>query len=146
MVDQFGGDLDLAELWAEGPALLVLLPAAFSPHCTSEVGALVAAEDRLRTLGVQPAVVSCDPVPALRAWGEALGVAFPLLSDFWPHGAVARALDAFDAHRGVATRRSLLVVDGSPRWSACGGPDDVRDLGAHLDEIERVLRDPVVGR
>ena len=36
--------------------------------------------------------ISADTVPSLKAWAEKLGgVPFPLLSDYWPHGAVGKA-------------------------------------------------------
>ena len=63
----------------------------------------------------------------LRAWAEREGYPFDLLSDFWPHGALAAACEAFDPATGDARRVSLWadadgrVVDrvsspaGSPR-------------------------------
>ncbi len=47
---------------------------------------------------------------SLRAFADADGLNFPLLSDFWPHGEVARAYDVFDEERGCP-RRSSYVVD-----------------------------------
>ena len=131
--DQHGEPLRLAELWAEGPALLVLVPAAFSTHCTAELGALAASVGAFDDAGVQVAALSCDPVPALRAWSEAGDYPFPLLSDFWPHGAVSRALGAFDEELGVARRLSLLVdSSGTARWSLRHPHDRARTLPEHL--------------
>ncbi|GMA84751.1 hypothetical protein GCM10025868_00010 [Angustibacter aerolatus] len=69
--------------------LLVFFPFAFSGICTTEACAF---RDDLSTYqndDVQVLAISCDPVTALRAWSEAQGYEFPLLSDFWPHGAVS---------------------------------------------------------
>ncbi|WP_432488146.1 redoxin domain-containing protein [Kineococcus sp. SYSU DK018] len=131
MRDQHGEPLRLAELWSEGPALLVLVPAAFSTHCTAELGALAYDVDRFDDAGVQLAALSCDPVPALRAWGEDRLYPFPLLSDFWPHGAVSRALGAFDEELGVSERLSLLVRDGRVVWTLRSPVHAPRSLAAH---------------
>ena len=136
VADQHGDRLPLQELWGQGPALLVLVPAAFSTHCTAELGALAFDVERFDDAGVQVAALSCDPVPALRAWGEDRGYPFPLLSDFWPHGHVARSLDAFDEDLGTAQRLSLLVVDGAVRWELRGERGRARSLRAHLEALE----------
>jgi alkyl hydroperoxide reductase subunit AhpC len=55
--------------------------------------------------------ISCDPVASLAAWAEQLGgVAYPLCSDFWPHGAVSRAYGVFNEDLGRADR-AIIVVD-----------------------------------
>lgn len=55
--------------------------------------------------------LSCDAVYSLKAWVEQLGgLPYPLLSDFWPHGAVSRAYGVFNEEIGRA-ERSIIVVD-----------------------------------
>ncbi|WP_432491410.1 redoxin domain-containing protein [Kineococcus auxinigenes] len=134
--DQHGEPLRLSELWSEGPALIVLVPAAFSTHCTAELGALAGDVDRFDDAGVQLAALSCDPVPALRAWGEDRRYPFPLLSDFWPHGAVSRAVGAFDEELGVSERLSLLVRDGRVLWDLHGDGRAPRPHSAHCQALE----------
>ncbi len=96
------------------PQLVVFLPFAFSRVCTGELQALAAEP----LSGVDVVAVTCDPPPALRAWGEQEGVGFALLSDFWPHGAAARAFGVFDEAAGFATRGSFLLdEDGAVAWS-----------------------------
>lgn len=52
-------------------------------------------------------------MPALKAWSESLGdIPFPLLSDFWPHGAIGQAYGVFNSERGMDAR-SVFLVDGS---------------------------------
>ncbi len=82
--------------------------------------------------------ISIDHVPCLKAWAESLdGVSFPLLSDFWPHGAVARDYGAFREHEG-RSERALFVVDkeGQIRYV------DVHDIDEQPDneEVFKVLR------
>jgi alkyl hydroperoxide reductase subunit AhpC len=55
--------------------------------------------------------ISADPAPSLKGWAEKLGgVPFPLLSDYWPHGAVGKAYGIFNEERGM-DKRAAYVVD-----------------------------------
>ena len=55
--------------------------------------------------------ISADTVPSLKAWAEKLGgVPFPLLSDYWPHGAVGKAYGIFNEERGM-DKRAAYVLD-----------------------------------
>ncbi len=66
---------------------------------------------------------------ALRAFADQQGFTFPMLSDFWPHGAVASAYGVFSEEVGIALRGSFLVDrDGVVRWSVVNGIPDARDL------------------
>ena len=54
--------------------------------------------------------ISADPTPSLKAWAEQLGgLPFPLLSDYWPHGAVGKAYGVFNEERGMDARSVFLV-------------------------------------
>jgi peroxiredoxin len=47
----------------------------------------------------------------LKGWADFLGgVPFPLLSDFWPHGAVGKAFGIFNEERGI-DKRAAYVID-----------------------------------
>ncbi|MDZ5078321.1 redoxin domain-containing protein [Nesterenkonia sp. HG001] len=108
-----GEDLSLEQL-AGAPALVMFYPFAFSRVCGSELAALHAARGDLAELGARAVAISCDAVHALRAYAEHLApteaeLGFDLLSDFWPHGAVARGCGAFDEARGAPTRTSYIL-------------------------------------
>ncbi len=50
-------------------------------------------------------------MPSLKAWAEHLGgVPFPLMSDYWPHGAVGQAFGIFNDERGM-DKRAAYVID-----------------------------------
>lgn len=96
------------------PQLVVFLPFAFSRVCGGELGDLVTSP----VDGADVVVITCDPVFTLRAWGEQEGVPFPLLSDFWPHGAAARAFGVLNEETGAPTRGTFLLDDdGVIAWS-----------------------------
>jgi peroxiredoxin len=113
-----GETVTLDGLLRGGPVLLVFVPFAFSRTCTGELGELTAGLPELTAAGVRPVAISCDPMFALRAWAEQDGYPFDLLSDFWPHGAAARAYGVLDEEAGYALRGSVLVgADGVVRWT-----------------------------
>ena len=67
-------------------------------------------------------------MPSLHAWAEQQGYQFPLLSDFWPHGAVARSYGVFHEQAGMAVRGTFLVDrDGVVRFAEVNGPGEARD-------------------
>jgi mycoredoxin-dependent peroxiredoxin len=114
------------------PVAVVFYPFAFSRTCTAELCELRDSIEDFETAGVRLLAISCDPVFSLRAWGEQEGFGFDLLSDFWPHGAAARAFGVFDDESGMAVRGSFLVdADGIVRWSLVNPRGQARDLGAY---------------
>ena len=134
--DQHGADVSLSSFRDEQSVLVVFYPFAFSGICTGELREIRDDLGAFQNDAVQVVAVSCDPVYALRAWAEDQGFAFPLLSDFWPHGAAASAYGVFDAERGMAVRGSFLVdTEGVVRWSVVNGPGQARDLTAYREAL-----------
>ena len=104
----------LASFRGERPVLVVFYPFTFSGICTDELCGVrddyAAFEDK----GVQVLAISCNARHAQGAWKEQQGYQFPVLTDFWPHGATAQAYDVFNDTLGCAYRYSFLVgTDGT---------------------------------
>lgn len=116
--------------------VVVFYPWAFTRVCAGELAAI---RDRLSALQnehVQVLAVSCDAVGSLRAFAEQERLDYPLLSDFWPHGAVARAYGVFREDVGVALRGTFVVDrDGVVRWRLVHPIAEARDV----TEYEKVL-------
>jgi peroxiredoxin (alkyl hydroperoxide reductase subunit C) len=130
--DQHGAPTSLSSVRGDRAALVVFYPFAFSGICTGELTGLRDDLDSFQNERVQLLAVSCDPVFALRAWSDEQGFGFPLLSDFWPHGAVASAYGVFDETLGRADRGTFLVDQaGVVRWSVLNHPGQARDLDAY---------------
>ncbi len=134
--DQHGATVTLSSYRGEKAVVVMFYPFAFSGVCTGE---LCAVRDSLPTFesdGVQLLAVSCDPKFALRAFADQDGLTFPLLSDFWPHGEVARAYGVFNEKVGCSDRSTFIVDrDGVLRWSVHNAMPEARDL----EEQARVL-------
>jgi peroxiredoxin len=134
--DQFGQDVTLSSFRGRKAVALVFYPYAFSGVCTGEMAGI---RDRLAefmTFDTEVLALSCDPMFALRAFSDSDGLNFPLLSDFWPHGEVARSYDVFDERAGCP-RRSSYVVDraGLVRWAVHNAMPEGRDLEEHLRQL-----------
>ncbi len=138
--DQHGALVRLSD-YRGGPVVVVFFPFAFTGVCTGELRAL---REFSTERDITVLAISCDSMFALRTFAEAEGLALPLLSDFWPHGAIATAYGVFDADRGCPLRASFVVdANGTVRWhvvSTFGEPRDVSDYRRVLDELaEREL-------
>ena len=134
--NQHGEELTLSELVAEGPVALVFFPLAFSGICTGELCELrdnlaVFNDAKVRLVGV-----SVDSVFSLKVWAEQEGYEFSILSDFWPHGAVAREYGAFVEERGIATRATVIVgEDRKVLASFETSPGEARDFAAYREAV-----------
>jgi glutaredoxin len=54
--------------------------------------------------------LSVDSVPCLKAWAESLGgITYPLLSDFYPHGAVAKKFGVL--RKEGHSERAIFILD-----------------------------------
>ena len=108
-------------------------PWAFSGICTRELRTLRDDLGRFQAAEAQVLAVSCDPMFALRAFADQEGLTFDLLSDHWPHGAIAQSYGVFDADLGVARRGSFVLdADGTVVWQVLNGIGESRDIAAHL--------------
>jgi alkyl hydroperoxide reductase subunit AhpC len=76
--------------------------------------------------------VSVDSVYSHRVWAQESGFAFPLLSDFWPHGGVAQAYGVFNEETGAARRGSFIIDrEGTVRWQVVNDVPDARDVDTY---------------
>ena len=128
LVDQYGGDVSLSSVRDVKNAVVVFYPAAFSGICRGELREIRDTLEDFQTDDIQVFAISCDSMYTLRAWADAEGHFFPLLSDFWPHGEVARRYGVFDDQDGYS-RRGTFLIDRQGRvvWT------DVRAIGHGRD-------------
>lgn len=126
--DQHGQTVRLSDFRGRRNVLLVFYPWAFSGVCTGELSALRDDLPRFQNEDVQVLAVSVDAMYSQRAFADREGFDFPLLADFWPHGAVARAYGVFEETAGAAVRGTFLIDrDGVVRWSVVHGIGEARD-------------------
>lgn len=126
--DQNNQDVTLSSFRGRRNVLVVFYPFAFSGICTGELCAVRDDIGSFQNEDVQVLGVSVDHVFALKAWANQEGYQFPLLSDFWPHGELAKTYGVFNADRGMAVRGTFLVDrDGIVRFAEVNAPGEPRD-------------------
>ena len=134
--DQHGQTVRLTDFAGAQNVALVFYPFAFSGICTGELRELRDNPEVFADRNVQLLAVSCDPMYSLRAWAEAEKYDFPLLSDFWPHGAVATGYGVFNQRTGAPLRGTFLVdTAGVLRWSMVNSPAEARPLAAYREAV-----------
>ncbi|MGH8868966.1 MAG: peroxiredoxin [Actinomycetes bacterium] len=139
LADHHGQTVDLADFAGRQNVMLVFYPFAFTGVCTGELRTL---EERLESFagaGTQVLAVSCDSRFSLRVFAEREGLTYPLLSDFWPHGEVARAYGVLDEDKGAALRGTFVIdTDGVVRWTVVNALPDARDVDEYLGALTRL--------
>jgi peroxiredoxin len=129
--DQNNQEVTLSSFRGQQAVLLVFYPFAFSGICTGELCAVRDDIGSFQNDDVQVLAVSVDHPFALKAWSEAQNYDFPLLSDFWPHGEVAKAYGVFLEEKGLAVRGTFLVdKSGVVRFAEVNAPGEARDQSA----------------
>ena len=126
--DQTRTPVSLSDFRGRKHVLIVFYPLAFSGVCTGEMCTLRDSIDVFRSDDVETLGVSVDSTASTAAWAARDGYEFPLLSDFWPHGAVAEQYGVFDADKGLALRGTFLVdKEGIVRFAEVNAIPDARD-------------------
>lgn len=129
--DQNNQEVTLSSFRGERSVLVVFYPFAFSGPCTGELSAVRDDLSSFQNDDVQILAVSVDHAFALKAWADAQSYEFPLLSDFWPHGAVAQDYGVFSGDAGFALRGTFLVdKTGIVRFAEVNGAGEVREQEA----------------
>ena len=96
---------------ARGKRLLLSFhPLAWTPVCAEQMIEMEKNMQVLDELDTVPVGISVDPVPSKSAWAGELKLArLRLLSDFWPHGKMAKDLGLFREKDGFSERANVLV-------------------------------------
>jgi peroxiredoxin len=142
--DQNNELVTLADFRGHKAVLIVFYPWAFTGICTGELGQIRANIDRFANDSVQVLTVSIDSPYVHKIFSQRDQLNFPLLADFWPHGALAETYGVFNDIAGVANRGTFLVdTDGIIRFSEVNEIGVGRDPQRWLDAIE-ALRTPAV--
>ena len=107
--DQDGKEFRLSDLRGKR-VLLSFHPLAWTGVCAKQMQSL---EDKIsvfESLNTVPVGISVDSVPTKKAWASQLGIKrVRLLSDFWPHGGVARPYGLFREKDGFSERANVIA-------------------------------------
>jgi peroxiredoxin len=104
-----GEPVTLSQFQGVKPVVLVFIPFSFTGVCEGELCTIRDDFTAFTSGGAQVLVVSTDPAPSQKMWADQQGWTFPMVSDFWPHGEIAKAYGAFNEDRGCANRVTVVI-------------------------------------
>jgi mycoredoxin-dependent peroxiredoxin len=122
-----GERVRLSDFAGRSNVLLVFHPFAFTPVCEDEARDLQENLESFRNAQTEIVFVSCDSSPTRQAWKRELGAEYTFASDFWGHGAAAKAYGVFNERNGAPHRGTFLIdKGGTVIWSLVKERDERR--------------------
>lgn len=107
--DQNGKVVTLSNLKVK-KVLLSFHPLAWTSICAEQMKDLEKNFSEFEKLNVYPLGISVDSVPCKKAWADSLNLnKLKILSDFWPHGDVAKLYGIFREKEGFSERANILI-------------------------------------
>jgi mycoredoxin-dependent peroxiredoxin len=134
--DQNQQPVTLSAFRGDRNVLLIFFPLAFTGICQGELDQL---RDHLPDYENDDSValtVSVGPPPTHKIWAVENGFLFPVLSDFWPHGAVSAAYGVFNDEAGYSNRGTFVIDrSGVIRFAEMKQPGEARDQEVWLKAL-----------
>lgn len=120
--------------------LLSWHPAAWTGVCADQMRSLEVNHEKFKALNTVPFGLSTDPSPCKKAWAAVLSIRnVSLLSDFWPHGKVARDYGIFIEEFGMSQRANVIVDEnGIVKWVKLYALSEMPDIKEVLDVLAAV--------
>jgi len=110
--DQNGKTVKLSALKGK-KVLLSFKPLAWTSVCSDQMRLLEENHLSFDELNTVALGLGIDSVPSNKAWAKSMGIENTrLLSDFWPHGEVARKYGVLRENDGFSERANILVDEG----------------------------------
>jgi peroxiredoxin (alkyl hydroperoxide reductase subunit C) len=105
-----GKKITLSQFRGKKNVVLSFVPAAWTPVCSEQFPGYIMVKDTLDQKDTVLLGITVDNLPTLKAWTQHIGpLWFEVLSDFWPHGAVA---DKYGVLRPDGlSERALFFID-----------------------------------
>ncbi|MFP5257419.1 MAG: peroxiredoxin [Acidobacteriota bacterium] len=134
-----GSRVRLSDYLGKKNLVLSFVPAAWTPVCSGQWPGYNIARDIFEENDAALVGISVDNIPTLFAWTREMGgLWFPVASDFWPHGGLAKKLGILRSD-GVA-ERALILVDkqGIIRFIDVHDINLRPDLGPLVEAMQKV--------
>jgi peroxiredoxin len=134
--DQNNQQVSLHDYRDAKDVLLVFFPLAFTGICQGELGRIRDELPDFENDDTQTLAISVGPPPTHKIWATENGYMFPVLSDFWPHGAVSQAYGVFNDVAGFPNRGTFVVDrSGVIRFAEMKQPGELRDQKVWRDAL-----------
>jgi mycoredoxin-dependent peroxiredoxin len=139
LANQYGEPVTLSDFRSKKNVVVMFYPFAFTGICTDELCTIRDRRADFINDDTEVLSISCDPTPSLKVFSEQENLTHNLLSDFYPHGAVAQQYGAFLADKGFATRAAFVIdKEGVVRWAVVNGPGEARDADDYLTALAEI--------
>jgi peroxiredoxin len=135
-----GGTVKLSDFRGKKNVVLAFHPLAFTPVCANQMRGYESDLAQFENAGAAVLGMSIDAQPAKAAWAKTLEtISYDLLSDFHPHGEVAKKYGVFREKEGFS-ERAIFVVDKNGRiaWSKVYNIPDLPKNDDVLAAIQRL--------
>ena len=135
-----GGTVKLSDFRGKQSVVLAFHPLAFTPVCANQMRGYESDRDEFEKAGAAVLGISIDAQPAKAAWAKSLdSISYHLLSDFHPHGEVAKKYGVFREKEGFS-ERAIFVIDkvGKIAWSKVYAIPDLPNNDEVLRELARL--------
>lgn len=134
--DQHGVKVSLSSFRDKKNVVVLFYPFSFTGTCTGELCEIRDDLSAFQNDAVALLAISCDSIFTQRAFAEAQGYTFPVLSDFWPHGEVSKRYGVFKEDRGCAIRGTFIIdKSGILRWQVVNPMGDARSASDYKAAI-----------
>ena len=134
-----GGAVRLNDFKGKKNVVLSFVPAAWTPICSDQWPGYNLAKELFDQNNTELIGITVDNTPTQYAWAKEMGgIDFVVLSDFWPHGAVAEKYGILRS-TGEA-ERALIIIDmkGIIRYIDVHDINVRPDLGVLIGELEKL--------
>ena len=105
-----GKRVTLSQFRGKNNVVISFVPAAWTPVCSEQWPGYNMVKDQFEKTNTVLLGITVDNIPTLKAWTQHIGsIWFDVLSDFWPHGAIA---DKYGVLRSDGlSERALIFID-----------------------------------
>ena len=134
-----GGVVSLGDYRGKQTVVISFVPAAWTPVCSDQWPGYNIAQDLFNRNNAVLLGISVDNIPTLHAWTQQMGTLwFPILSDFWPHGATAKKFGVLRSN-GTA-ERAIFIIDkkGIIRYIDVHNINERPPLEEIVKELEKI--------
>jgi peroxiredoxin len=109
LMDHKGQEFRLSD-FKDKRLLLSFHPLAWTTVCAKQMQSLERHQNDFKDLNTVAVGLSIDTVPSKKAWADLLGIRQTrLLSDFWPHGDIAKIYGLFREEDGFSERANIII-------------------------------------
>lgn len=137
LANQHGEPVSLSSFRGKKNVVIVFYPMSFTGICTGE---LCEIRDNIAVFdhaNVELLAISCDTKFVQKVFSEQEGYKFSVLSDFWPHGAVAKEYGVFLEETGFSNRATFVInKDGVLTAKFVTAPGQAREFADYKKAVE----------